>query len=297
MRKGYGFIALLTLAFGGCAAGIKDMPSAGRYMVVTRFGDGLAVTKLGMTLFNDDSRLFQDDTDLGKLFRDGTIAALGKDSSWVYVPSDVPMDPPKYDGDYGDYRSDMIGDWHKTDARLLKLKQAAQVNHVDVLIYITESKGENLMVPLGPNNEVVSRGLMKHSLLGFDDRNWAFVSYQIVVYDVRTWKSREYATTFFTPYPQFEWPKLSIPAKPLPPDTASNAKQALTKIEPPSDLSFALCYLGLTDVTHDPLDHTRAYICAQHYGLQSINMSFSDVPIYWLTHPVDTNHWNLNQQH
>jgi len=287
--------SLSGLILSGCASDIKDMPASGRYMVVTRFGNGLTVEKLGSTVFNSYSRIYEDDTDIAKLFQDGTVAVLTKDSHWTYAPTDVSMDPPKYDGDYGDYRSDLIGDWHQADARILKLKQAAHANHVDVLIYIIETIGGNAHVPLGPNNQVMGRGLTKRTLLFRDDMNWAFLAYQIVVYDVRTWESREYSTTFMTPYPQVVWPEFITPKTPLPADTPLNAKMALANIEPPSDLPFALCFLGLTDITHDPSDRTRAYACAQHYGMQSIGMSSNGLPAYWLTQPEVTHHWNTHQ--
>jgi hypothetical protein len=297
MHKGSGLVALLGLALVGCSD-IKEMPSTGRYLVVTRFGNALSVEKIGVTLISDDLRSFQDDTDLNKLFRDRTVDILGKESSWSYIQTDITMDAPVFDGDYGDYRSALIGDWHKTAARLDKLKQAARASHADILIYISETIIELPTPPIGnpfAKEEMISRGVHKHMTLGFDDRNGAFVAYSVSVYDVRTWKSRDYAGVYTTSFPQFEWPKLTFPAKPLAPEVVPQVRQALTKIEPPPDLPFVLCYLGLTNVTHDPLVHARAYTCAQHYGVP--NNSISDVPIYWLTHPVDTNHWNLNQQH
>jgi hypothetical protein len=294
MLSRYGLVALLALGLTACAD-IKDMPTAGRYLVVTRFGNALSVEKIGVTIISDDLRVFQDDTNLGKLFSDGTVAILNKESAWSYMPAEIQMDAPIFNGDYGDYRSAIIGDWHKTDARVQKLKQAAAANHADIVIYISEAVIALPTPPVGnpfAKNDLAGRGVHKQMVLGFADRNDSFVAYSVTVYDAKTWEHRDYTGAYTTPFPQFEWPRLSFPRKPLPADIVPEVRQVLVKMEPPADLPFVLCFLGLTNVTHDPLDHTRAYVCAQHYGVPST--SFSSVPLYWLTRPADT-HWDLHE--
>ncbi len=289
-------LVICGLTMLGACASIKDLPAGGRYLVVTRFGNALSVEKIGVAIMSDDLRVFQDDTDLGKLFRDDAVSILDKESAWTYQPADVPMDIPAFDGDYGDYRSAIIGDWHKTDARLQKLKQAAAANHADIVIYISEAIISLPTPPIGnpfAKEEMISRGVHKHMALGFDDRNNAFVAYSITVYDAKTWKDRNYTGAYMAPFPQFEWPKLSFPPKPLPAEVVPQVRQALAAIEPAPDLRFALCFLGLTNVSQDPVDHTRAYQCAQHYGVPG--SSYSNIPVYWLTHPVDPRHADLHQ--
>ena len=295
MRALKGLIALLALGLVACAD-IK-VPDSGRYIVVTRFGNAISVEKIGVLILTDDLRVYQDDTDLGGLFRDGTVAALSKDSPWVYVPSGVHMDDPQLDGDFDHYRSAIIDNgWRKIDVRMQKLKQAAAASQADIVICINESVWSFPTPPIGnpfARDEMVGRGVYTHKTAGFPDRTSLFVAYNITVYDAHNWKSRSYWGVYATPFPKIEWPKPSYTTLPLPPDVVPNVKQALGKIEPPPDLPFVLCYLGLTNITHDPVAHARAYACAQHYGVP--NTSFSDVPIYWLTHPQDMEHWNLHQ--
>jgi hypothetical protein len=283
------YFKLLCLGLLMLTAGCSDtkvMPPGGRYMVVTRFGNGMLIEKIGTTpVLNDDFRIYEDDTDVGKLFRDAIVKTLSEDPSWTYVPTEVPMDDPKTDGDVGDYLSSMNDNWHKVAARTKKVKAAAAANHADLVIYVTEDDGSGSGFAR-PFADAIGRGMYKRAWLGVEEQNYTYISYDIVIYDAHTWKSRSYATTVQNTFHQFAWPtfqKGSVHIGPIPDTVIQNVRDSLPDIEPPRDLTFALCYLGLTTLTQDSNAQTRAYTCAQHYESQILN-SYMSVPIYWLSH-------------
>lgn len=254
-------VIIALLALQGCSTiSVEKLPTSGRYIVVTRFGNGLVFEKIGTTIFNNDYQVFEDDTDVGKAFQDKIVATLNQDSSWTYVATDIKLAAPKFDPNIDTYTASIQGDWKTAAADLDLIKKAAAENHVDIVIYVTESVAGGVM---GTNQSMVGRGLFKRSFLGLKDINRVYLAYRMTLYDAHTWETLDRYSTAQDRFADFEWP---LKNGPIPVDLQQQTRQALTALEPPKDVPYALCYFGLTRYTHDPINQNRIGACSAQYG-------------------------------